>query len=80
MTHDPIKKDYVPREVISEQLLAALDTKLKVAILASEADLNLLIDALDTLPGGRLVGAVNPERDRMLQDLRTLRQSAFGEN
>jgi hypothetical protein len=62
----------VPREVIEDQLLVALDDKSKVALVASEADLNLLIFALECSKIDR------EDAVTMRQDLIKLRTSAFG--
>ena len=64
--------EYVPREVIAEQLLIALDDKSKTAIIAGKEDIEILIRALDHVPsfwGTRYI--------TMASDLRKLRDSAF---
>lgn len=63
------------REVIANQLLSALDDRTKVAILADEEDLNLLIRALDEL---RVYDSkLNRKRVQYVEDLRLLRKSTF---
>lgn len=59
-----------PREVIGQQLLAALDDKSKVAILATEEDLEMLVQAMQRF-------AENDKESRMLEDLRRLQDEAF---
>lgn len=67
----PITAETVHRSVIERKLLAALDDDSgKVAIVATQDDLNLLINALESCPGG--------ESERMAADLRRLLKEAFG--
>ena len=62
----------VPRELIEGKLLAALDDKTCVAILANEEDLNDFITAFRTSDiGSTLRGQT------LLKDLKKLRASAF---
>ena len=65
-------KQYVPRQVIERQLLAALDDKSKAAIVVSKDDLDLLIYGVALIPDG---GA---EQRSMLADLEQLRKECFG--
>ncbi len=58
------------RQVICQQLLAALDDTSKVAILATKEDLDILIQA--TKNGGL------PGTMKMFNDLWELRRAAFG--
>ena len=78
-----------PREVISDQLLVALDDKSKVAILASESDLDLLemaldrrfsFDDIDRNAHGAMkhINHWNELRLTFLRDVQQLRQAAFG--
>ena len=68
----PTKLQPVPRQVIGDQLLAALDDKSKVAIIASSDDLDLLISVLRFYP-------VRTKAVKQLQaDLEMLRTAAFG--
>lgn len=60
------------REVIGDQLLVALDDKSKVAIICDQKDIELLMFALSSCHG------VRPECGKMWQDLKKLRDSAFG--
>ena len=46
MSDGDIKTEHVPRQVIENQLLVVLDDKSKVAIVASEEDLEHLVNAL----------------------------------
>lgn len=66
--------EFVPRQVIENQLLVALDDKSKTAIVASKDDLELLIYALlcvceDSTEWSRA--------DQMRIDIEQLRDSAF---
>ena len=65
--------EYVRREVIEGKLLAALDDESKVAILASEDDLRLLISALEYAPDESTYG---DKRTELLQGLRQLQKEA----
>lgn len=65
-------EEYVKKEVISNQLLAALDDKSNVALILSEDDLTILIYALQRLPRHR-------KAQLMLADIQQLRQAAFGD-
>ncbi len=60
------------REVIENKLLTALDDEGKVAILASEADLNMLIESLGLAVRMGKSGSVVMQRDLM-----QLRDAAF---
>ena len=63
------------REVIENKLLDALSDEGTVAILASEADLNLLIESLDLAVRMEKPGAIEMQRDLM-----QLRDAAFSRN
>lgn len=65
----------VRREVIEDQLLVTLEDKSKVAIIATETDLDMLISGLQSIVTDTGDG---PKRDAYLADLRTLRKQAFG--
>ena len=69
----PCSVESVNRQVIENQLLAALDDKSKVAILATEDDLKLLIAAL------RPMWANSAARE-MCDDLCQLKDAAFPPN
>ena len=62
----------VPRELIEGKLLAAMDDKNCVAILANEEDLNDFITAFRTSP---IFSTVRGQT--LLKDLKKLRASAF---
>ena len=62
-----------PREVFENMLLVALDDASKVAIVASEDDLNLLISGLDQIKHLKAYSGAS----QMAEDLRTLRNAAF---
>ena len=69
----------VPRQVIDDQLLVALDDKSKVAIVASEADLQMLVLAMRRQPApwelwDKFQAA---EQQRMLTGLMGLGRAAF---
>lgn len=64
------KVEYTPKTVIENKLLAALEQEGNVAIIATLADLDLLIFALS-------LDFENPRRSRFLADLRKLRAGAF---
>jgi len=66
----------VSREVIEKKLLAALDDGAKVAIVASEEDLRLLIAALEDYICRR--SSCGDAARAMVADLRTLKREAFG--
>ena len=66
----------VRREVIDNQFLGVLDDKSKVAIIASEDDLDLLLHALRSC---RPVSFWGTRIAEMIDGLRDLRHSAFGE-
>ena len=71
---EPCKVIQSSRTVIANKLLAALDDDDKVAILATEIDLNILIEALNDL-------WIKKGRDKahtLAQDLAQLRRAAFG--
>lgn len=68
------KVEYSKREVISDQVLTALDDKSKVAILCTQEDLDLLIQALYSM---HLLGPANRKRNRYLDDLKLLQAKAF---
>lgn len=69
---DPAKIVEVPRELIEDRLLAAMDDRDCAAILANKDDIALIIGAFESSPVGSTVkGQV------MLQDLRKLLASAF---
>jgi bisphosphoglycerate-dependent phosphoglycerate mutase len=71
--------DYVKREVINDQLLAALDDKSKCAIVASEDDVRMLIRALSSYGKERkLSEAENEKRAAFIYDLTQLLAKAFG--
>lgn len=69
----PVEKpntvEHVGRSVIENQLLVALDDKTKVAILANEEDIDILIEALAM--------QTNKKSREMLADLKQLKQEAF---
>ena len=60
----------VPRKIIEERLLAELDDKTTVAILANEQDLDMLILVLEE-------SNWSMRRSRYLNDLKKLKSSAF---
>lgn len=62
------------RTVIANKLLAALDNDDKVAILATEADLNTLIEALSEMA---LRTSGRPRFHNLARDLAQLKQEAF---
>lgn len=62
------------RTVIANKLLAALDNDDKVAILATEADLNTLIEALNEMA---LRTSSRPRFHNLARDLAQLKQEAF---
>ena len=68
-----MKTVHVPREVIDSKLLAALDDKSKVAILADREDLGRLISALTFTPD-----SWGMEFKILRDDLRQLDEAAFG--
>ena len=69
----------VPRQVIQNQLLTALDDKSKVAALLDEGDLDILIDALECkLAWDDLSKDVEDKAKRFREDLKLLRVKAFG--
>lgn len=72
MAQKPIKVERVNRAVIDSQLLTGLDDKSKVAILASQDDLDLMISAFEDLQ------RPSDEAVRMEADLKKLRAEAFG--
>lgn len=76
-----MKIEHVKREVIEQNLLAALDNKEKVAILCTKDDLDMLIDALkDYEAMCKDDGELQEAREKARQywmDLTKLRQSAF---
>jgi hypothetical protein len=76
-----LEVDYVPRTVIEDQLLTALDDKSKVAFLLTKEDLNLLIWWGSIAPANVLAtDKAEPARSRdMLSDLRKLRSATFKE-
>lgn len=69
-----LKTESVSREVITSQLLVALDDKSKVAILASEQDLRYLIVSL------HLSQRYSPcdQKQELLDGLENLKDAAFG--
>jgi hypothetical protein len=75
---NPLTVESTSRQVIERKLLAALDDKGKVAILATQADLDDIVFvfdlALSNVP-------IEPERGKRLaeyvEDIRRLRQEAF---
>lgn len=69
VVRQPIKVQHTSRVVIQDQLLAALDDKTKVAILATRQDVDLMIDALQDYRGDG--------GSQLLKDLRYLRRCAF---
>lgn len=68
----PCSVESTTRHVIENQLLAALDDKTKVAILANEMDLRIIITALEQYSGG-------PQRE-LATDMRQLLNAAFPQN
>ena len=75
----------VPRQVIETHLLAALDDESKVAIIASQDDLNLLRAGLVALTWRSLSRPINDAQFRkrcneMIEDLDELATAAFGMN
>jgi hypothetical protein len=72
----PCFEQHVPREVIKHRLLAALDDKDKVALITSEADLEMLIAAL-----GQYESTASRYMDKARAfrlDLIQLHQAAYG--
>lgn len=70
------KEIYEPRQVIENQLLVALDDKSKVAIVADEKLLSLLIHALEECPIE--FGYSVEYWKKALNDLKQLKKAAFG--
>lgn len=67
--------EIVPRQIIENQLLVALDDKSKVAIIADQELLEFLISAAASL---ELLGKSDLEyRDRVVRDLHQLHDGAF---
>lgn len=62
----------VSREIIGDQLLVALDDKSKVAVVCDQHDIELLMFALSSCRG------LPMECGKMWQDLKKLRDAAFG--
>jgi len=70
----PVTIQTAPRQVIEGKLLARLDDGAHVALIVNKFELAWLIDALyDLRPGEQ-----DEIRDRWIDDLRKLRDSAFG--
>lgn len=67
----PCSVEPTSRQVIEGKLLAALDDKSKVAILATEADLNMLIDALLPIIAEQGIHSKAYEYRRDLMQLKT---------
>lgn len=82
---DEITTVRVEREVIDEKLLVALDDGAKVAILASEEDLDTIIHCInrtcDANPDNRNTNGLPGwiKQKQLLEDLQELRKQAFGE-
>jgi hypothetical protein len=66
----PCKIESVKRQIIESQLLTSLEDKSCVAILATEDDLNLFIEALTSLWS-------HSKAKEMLADLKQLKREAF---
>lgn len=72
-------KDYVPREIINDQLLGALNDKAKVAVVYEEKDLVLLINLCYYYVGDTNYDDSDiPTVKQLLDDLRALKDAAFG--
>jgi len=67
---------FTPRPVIDNQLLTVPDDEAKVAIIATEADLCTLINALGFFQSSCSNAA--PEGETLCADLKTLQIKAFG--
>jgi len=63
-------EENVPHQVIENQLLTALDDKSRVAILATEEDLDLFIEALTPM-------WAHTKAQEMLSDIKQLKRAAF---
>ncbi|MDA8106194.1 MAG: hypothetical protein M0Z71_12555 [Nitrospiraceae bacterium] len=74
----PCSVESVNRQVIENQLLTALDDKSKVAILASEEDLDTLIAALLLSENNRM--AMSSKFKELRADLQQLKSAAFPPN
>ena len=72
-----LNNEYVPKQVIENKLLAALDDEAKVACVFGCWDLDTLIEAL-RFTASFLELADQEKYILMAQDLETLRKSAFG--
>lgn len=74
----PCSVSAVKRQVIENKLLAALDDRGKVAILATEEDLEIIITALLLAESNRVV--ISSKYKEMRADLEQLRSAAFPPN
>lgn len=77
MGRERCDEEFVPRQVIHERLLTALDEHGKVAILASERDLDLMIYALEMAARVCASASTLEELSEFVRDLQQLKQSAF---
>ena len=73
----PLKVEQVPRQVMENQLLVALDDKDKIAVVLTETDLDLLIESLGYARSFK--DGPNLARAKMRADLKELREVAFRE-
>lgn len=71
---DKMTVEETTREVIGQRLLTSLSSKDKIAIVATEADLEQLAKGLALLPGHNKRAMV------LLRGIRQLQQTAFGPN
>lgn len=76
-TQCEIPVEHSCRQVIENQVLASLDDKSKVAIIATEDDLVLLMDVLNASIRTDELNPRNQKRQRMVDDLRQLARAAF---
>lgn len=72
----PTKIQPVAREVIGNQLLSVLDDNARVAIMADEVDLEILISAMRRVP---YEGLHREKRRNLLDGLRQLQAAVFSE-
>lgn len=75
MSIKPCTEERVPKQIIENQLLVALDDKSKVAILASKEDLDILICALFLAESNRMAMPLKYKEMRL--DLEKLKKAAF---
>ena len=69
-----MKEEMVPRSVMEDKLLVALDDSSKVAVVCNERMLDMMIAALATHPHTSDI----PEQRQLAFDLKKLRKAAFG--